>query len=594
MFEVLSDRLGGVFDTLTGKGALSEKDVDAAMREIRVALLEADVALPVVKKFVASVREEAVGEKVVKSIKPGQQVVKIVHDALVDILGGKIEKGEELPASAQLNLKTTPPAVILMAGLQGSGKTTTAGKLGFFLRTTTKKKVLLASLDTRRPAAMEQLGILAKQAGVDFLPVMPGQTAREIAARALEAGKLGGHDVLFLDTAGRTTIDDELMDEVSDIAKLSNPVETLLVADSLTGQDAVETAQRFHDRLPLTGLILTRIDGDGRGGAALSMRAVTGLPIKFLGTGEKLSGLEIFDAERLTSRILGQGDIVSLVEKASEVIDEKEAKKLHKKMQKGKFDLEDLSKQLGQMQKMGGLGGLMKLMPGMGKMKKQLDAAGGVDDSLLRRQQAMISSMTPAERRTPGLLKASRKIRIAAGSGMAVQDVNKLSWKRCAVSTASCPVRLSATRSVSTGLESLAISETSSINSSSIVVRPAVSKNNTSCPPSFPASSALAAISRAVCPGITGRKSTPACFAKMPSCSIAAGRRVSRDANNTFFLVVVRRKNPSLPAVVVLPEPCSPAIKITAGGVVFRLSCADAGSSSPFSILPPRISTRAS
>ncbi|MBL4870446.1 MAG: signal recognition particle protein, partial [Robiginitomaculum sp.] len=306
MFEALSDRLGGVFDNLTGKGSLSDKDVDAAMREIRIALLEADVALPVVKDFVAQVKEQAVGEKIVRSIKPGQQVVKIVHDALVDMLGGKVEEGEEPPASSQLNLNAKPPAAILMAGLQGSGKTTTSGKLALYLRTRLKKKVLLASLDTRRPAAMEQLKILAEQAGVDFLPIVDGQSALQIAKRAMEAGKLGGFDVVFLDTAGRTTLDDELMNEVSDIAKATNPIETLLVADALTGQDAVETARRFHDRLPLTGLVLTRIDGDGRGGAALSMRAVTGLPIKFLGTGEKLSGLEAFDAQRIAGRILGQ------------------------------------------------------------------------------------------------------------------------------------------------------------------------------------------------------------------------------------------------------------------------------------------------
>ena len=426
MFEALSDRLGGVFDNLTGKGSLSDKDVDAAMREIRIALLEADVALPVVKDFVAQVKEQAVGEKIVRSIKPGQQVVKIVHDALVDMLGGKVEEGEDAPASSLLNLNAKPPAAILMAGLQGSGKTTTSGKLALYLRTRLKKKVLLASLDTRRPAAMEQLKILAEQAGVDFLPIVDGQTALQISKRAMEAGNLGGFDVVFLDTAGRTTLDDELMDEVADIAAATNPIETLLVADALTGQDAVETARRFHDRLPLTGLVLTRIDGDGRGGAALSMRAVTGLPIKFLGTGEKLSGLEAFDAERIAGRILGQGDIVSLVEKASEVIDQKEAEQLAKKMEKGKFDLDDLAKQLGQINKMGGMGGLMKLMPGMGKMRKAMDAMGGGEDKLLARQQAIIYSMTPEERRKPALLKASRKKRIAKGSGMQVQDVNKL------------------------------------------------------------------------------------------------------------------------------------------------------------------------
>ncbi len=430
MFDALGDKLGNVFDNLTGRGALSEKDVNAAMREIRVALLEADVALPVVKTFIETIKAEAVGEKVIKSVKPGQQVVKIVHDGLVDMLGGTLgddaeAKNEAAKASA-LNLAGRPPVAILMAGLQGSGKTTTTGKLAKYLKERHKKKVLLASLDTRRPAAMEQLGILAEQSGTDFLPIISGQSALEIAKRAMDQGAKGGYDVVFLDTAGRTTIDEELMTEVEAIAKATNPIETLLVADSLTGQDAVETAQRFHAQLPLTGLVLTRIDGDGRGGAALSMRAVTGLPIKFLGTGEKLDGLEAFDAKRMAGRILGQGDIVSLVEKASEIIDQKEAEKMAQKMQKGVFDLDDLARQLGQMQKMGGMGGLMKMLPGMGKMKKQLDAVGGLDDKLLRQQQAIIYSMTPWERQNPLKIKASRKKRIAAGSGMSVQEVNKL------------------------------------------------------------------------------------------------------------------------------------------------------------------------
>ncbi len=426
MFEALSDRLGGVFDKLTGKGALSEKDVSTAMREIRVALLEADVALPVVKDFIEQIKQQAVGEKVIRSVKPGEQIIKIVHDELVNMLGGKSDEDGNPPASSELNLKTKPPAFILMAGLQGSGKTTTSGKLALFLKKRAKKKILLASLDTRRPAAMEQLGILAKQAGVDFLPIVKGEDVLQITRRAMREGKLGSYDIVFLDTAGRTTIDDELMDEVEQVAKLAEPIETLLVADALTGQDAVETAKRFHARLPLTGLVLTRIDGDGRGGAALSMRAVTGLPIKFLGTGEKLDGLEVFDAERLAGRILGRGDIVALVEKAAEVIDEKEAKRLQKKMQKGKFDLDDLAKQLGQINKMGGMGGLMKLMPGMGKMRKAMDQMGGVDNKLLARQQAIIYSMTPEERARPKLIKASRKKRIAAGSGVSVAEVNKL------------------------------------------------------------------------------------------------------------------------------------------------------------------------
>ncbi len=430
MFEALGDKLGNVFDGLTGRGALSEKDVQAALREIRVALLEADVALPVVKDFIASIRDEAVGEKVIKSIKPGQQVVKIVHDGLVQMLGGVIGEDEDAQAEAakasELNLTGKPPVAILMAGLQGSGKTTTTGKIAKFLKEKTKKKVLLASLDTNRPAAMEQLGILADQVGVDFLEIIKGQTAMEIAKRAMEQGKLGGYDVVFLDTAGRTTINEDLMAEVEAIAQETQPIETMLVADALTGQDAVETAKRFHAQLPLTGLILTRIDGDGRGGAALSMRAVTGLPIKFLGTGEKLDALEAFNARRLADRILGQGDVVSLVEKAAEVIDQKEAEQLAKKMEKGKFDLEDLGNQLAQMEKMGGMGGIMKLIPGMRKMRKQMDDMGGMDNKLLKQQRAIILSMTPEERKNPAILKASRKKRIAAGSGMSVQEVNKL------------------------------------------------------------------------------------------------------------------------------------------------------------------------
>ncbi|MEO0606920.1 MAG: signal recognition particle protein, partial [Pseudomonadota bacterium] len=357
MFDALTDRLGGVFDGLLGRGALTEKDVTAALREIRVALLEADVALPVVKDFIGSIKDKAIGEDVIRSVKPGQQVVKIVHDGLVELLGGD---------AAETGLRVdNPPAVVMMAGLQGSGKTTTTGKLAKRLSERDKKKVLLASLDTRRPAAMEQLAILADQCGenVASLPIIKEQSPAEIARRALQAAKLGGYDVLFLDTAGRTSIDEQMMAEAGEIAKIATPNETLLVADSLTGQDAVETARRFHERLPLTGLILTRMDGDGRGGAALSMRAVTGLPIKFLGTGEKLDGLDAFDAKRLAGRILGQGDIVSLVEKAGDQMDADKAEKMAKKMAKGQFDLDDLAQQLQQMQKMGGLGGIMGLLP---------------------------------------------------------------------------------------------------------------------------------------------------------------------------------------------------------------------------------------
>lgn len=419
MFEALTDRLGGVFDGLLGRGALSEKDVSAALREIRVALLEADVALPVVKDFIASIREKAVGEDVIRSVKPGQQVVKIVHDGLVDLLGGD---------SADTSLRVdTPPAVIMMAGLQGSGKTTTTAKIAQRLASRDKKKILLASLDTRRPAAMEQLAILADQCGdaVSALPIVKDQSPAEIARRALQAAKLGGYDIVFLDTAGRTSIDEQMMAEASDIARIARPNETLLVADSLTGQDAVETARRFHERLPLTGLVLTRMDGDGRGGAALSMRAVTGLPIKFLGTGEKLDGLDVFDARRLAGRILGQGDIVSLVEKAGDQMDQDKAEKLAKKMSKGKFDLDDLAEQFKQMQKMGGLGGIMGMLPGA-KKAKQAMAAANLDDRVLKQQAAIISSMTRAERAKPALLNASRRKRIAAGAGVQVADVNKV------------------------------------------------------------------------------------------------------------------------------------------------------------------------
>jgi len=418
MFDALSERLQGVFDTLTGKGALSEKDVDAALREVRVALLEADVALPVVKDFVAKAREQAVGETVLRSVTPGQQVIKIVHDVLVETLGG------DEPAP-ELTLRAAPPVAIMMAGLQGSGKTTTAGKLGKRLKEKDKKKVMLASLDTRRPAAMEQLGLLAEQVGVDFLPIKPGQSATDIAQRAMSAARLGGHDVVILDTAGRTTIDDDLMGEAARIAEIANPAETLLVADALTGQDAVETAKRFNERLPLTGLILTRIDGDSRGGAALSMRSVTGLPIKFLGSGEKMDALEEFHPKSVVGGMRVDRGGGCLVEKAAEQVDQDQAEKLAKKMKKGQFDMNDLADQLRQLQKMGGLGGLMGMLPGAGKMKKQM-AAMDMDDSVLKRQEAIIQSMTKAEREKPAILKASRKKRVAAGAGVGVPEVNKL------------------------------------------------------------------------------------------------------------------------------------------------------------------------
>lgn len=419
MFEALSERLGSIFDGLTGRGALSEKDVSDALREIRVALLEADVALPVVKDFIERVKVRAVGEEVIRSVKPGQQVIKIVYDALVDMLGGDEDH-------SQLRVDS-PPAVVMMAGLQGSGKTTTTGKLARRLAERGRKKILLASLDVRRPAAMEQLAILAEQAGetVSSLPIIQGQLPSDIARRALQAARIGGYDVLFLDTAGRTSIDEQMMLEAAEIASIAQPSEILLVADALTGQDAVETARRFHERLPLTGLVLTRMDGDGRGGAALSMRAVTGLPIRFLGVGEKLDGLDTFDARRVAGRILGQGDIVSLVEKAAEQFDAEKAERMAAKLKKGEFDLEDLADQLRQMQKMGGIGGIMGMMPGVRKAREAMEKAN-IDDRILRRQEAIILSMTRDERRRPAILNASRRRRIAAGAGVDVSDVNKV------------------------------------------------------------------------------------------------------------------------------------------------------------------------
>ena len=416
MFDGLRTRFEDVFDRLKRRGALSEEEVSAAMREIRVALLEADVALPVVKEFIETVAAEAVGQEVLRSINPGQMVVKIVNDRLVEMLGA---------SSADIDLAAAPPVAVMMVGLQGSGKTTTTAKLGKRLAGQDRRKVLMASLDVRRPAAQEQLAVLGIQAGVATLPVIPLQTPRMIAERAMETARKEGYDVVLLDTAGRLAIDDELMNEAATIAGAASPKETLLVADAMTGQDAVATATAFHERLGLTGIILTRIDGDARGGAALSMRAVTGCPIKLLGTGEGLDALEAFHPDRIASRILGMGDVVSLVEKAQETIAEEEAEKLARKMQKGQFDFDDLSKQLRQIRMMGGLGGITQLLPGIGRMQKQL-ANANVDEAVLVRQEAIISSMTPTERRRPEIIKASRKRRIAAGSGVTVQDVNRL------------------------------------------------------------------------------------------------------------------------------------------------------------------------
>lgn len=423
MFDSLSGRLGQIFEGLRKRGSLTEADVSAALREVRVALLEADVALPVVKTFMTAVRERAVGQEVLRSVSPGQQVIKVVHDALVHML-----QGDEPPASpgdAPVNLLAEPPAPILMVGLQGSGKTTTTGKIAKRLKDRHGKKVLMASLDTRRPAAMEQLKVLGEQAGVATLPIVPGQQPVDIAKRAMQAGRLQGYDVVMLDTAGRLAIDADLMAEVAAVSKTVNPSETLLVVDAMTGQDAVTVAQNFQESVGITGIALTRVDGDARGGAALSMRAVTGRPIKLLGVGEKLDAIEPFHADRIANRILGMGDIVSLVEKAAETIQQEDAEKLAKKLQKGKFDLEDLLGQLRQMRRMGGMKGLMGLLPGIGKMQKQM-ASAKLDDDLLKKQEAIILSMTPKERRNPNILHAKRKIRIAKGSGTSVQEINKL------------------------------------------------------------------------------------------------------------------------------------------------------------------------
>ena len=416
MFDKLSDRLGGVFDRLRGRGALNEADVREAMREVRVALLEADVALPVVREFVDKVTELAVGAQVLKSVTPGQQVVKIVNDALVEMLGAE---------QSDLNLAVAPPAIIMMIGLQGSGKTTTTAKIAKMLKAKQGKKVLMASLDVNRPAAQEQLATLGSQTEVATLPIVQGQMPVDIAKRAMQAAKLQGFDVLILDTAGRLHVDQQLMDEMKAVAKVSTPQEILLVVDSLTGQDAVNVAKNFGERVDLTGIVLTRMDGDARGGAALSMRAITGKPIKFAGVGEKLDAIEAFNPSRVAGRILGMGDVVGLVERASEMVEKEDADKLAAKMAKGQFDMDDLRTQFRQMTKMGGLGALAGMMPGMKKAKQAMDASG-MNDKLLVHMDAIIGSMTPKERAKPELLNAKRKIRIAKGSGMTVQDVNKL------------------------------------------------------------------------------------------------------------------------------------------------------------------------
>lgn len=416
MFDSLSDRLGSVFEKLRGRGALTELDVRAAMREVRIALLEADVALPVVKDFVEKATERAIGAEVIRSVTPGQQVVKIVNDALVELLGSEHEG---------LNIPATPPAVMMMVGLQGSGKTTSTAKLAKFLTERQGKKVLMASLDVARPAAQEQLRVLGEQTGVATLPIVAGQPPVAIAERARQSAKLQGFDVVLLDTAGRLSVDAALMAEMAQIAKATQPHEILLVVDALTGQDAVSTATLFKAEVPLTGVILTRMDGDARGGAALSMRAITGKPIKFAGTGEKLDALEAFDPQRVAGRILGMGDIVGLVERAAANVEQEDAERMAEKLAKGQFDLDDLAAQLRQMKAMGGLGALASMMPGMAQAKKAM-ASGGMDEKLLGRMEAIIGSMTKKERSKPDIITAKRKIRIAKGSGTTVMEVNRV------------------------------------------------------------------------------------------------------------------------------------------------------------------------
>jgi len=416
MFEGLSEKLSGIFDTLTRRGVLSDEDVAAALREVRRALLESDVALDVVRSFTDKVRDRAVGANVVKSVTPGQMVIKIVNDVLIETLGADADP---------INLDAAPPVAIMVVGLQGAGKTTTAAKIAKRLRDREKRKVLMASLDVKRPAAQEQLAVLGRQIGIDTLPIVAGQTPVQIARRAEEAARLQGFDVVILDTAGRTHIDEPLMAEMAEIKAATNPHEILLVADSLTGQDAVNLAKNFNERVGITGIVLTRVDGDGRGGAALSMRAVTGKPIKLIGTGEKVDDLDEFHPQRIANRILGMGDIVSLVEKAAQTIDAEKAQRIAEKMRKGKFDLDDLSEQLAQVEKIGGLGGILGMLPGMAKMKDQISAAN-LDGRVIKRQRAIISSMTREERRNPDILKNSRKKRIAAGAGAKVEEINRL------------------------------------------------------------------------------------------------------------------------------------------------------------------------
>jgi signal recognition particle subunit SRP54 len=425
MFDSLSDRLNDVFDRLRRRGALSEDDVGAALREIRIALLEADVALPVVRDFVAAVRERAVGQEVLRSVTPGQMVVKIVHDHLVEMLGGGETDGRANAAENGLDLNAAAPVGILLVGLQGSGKTTTAAKIALRLKTRERKKVLMASLDVQRPAAQEQLAQLGRQVGVATLPIFAGERPVAITRRALQTGRSEGYDVVLLDTAGRLHVNEELMLEVAAVREAAMPHQTLLVADAMTGQDAVNVAKSFGERAGITGIVLTRVDGDARGGAALSMRAITGKPIVLIGTGEKIDALEPFHPERIAGRILGMGDVVTLVERAAETADQDEAERLARKFEKGNFDLDDLAAQLRQLRRMGGMSSMLGMLPGIGKIKKQIDAAN-IDEGIIKRQEAIITSMTKSERKNPKLLNASRRRRIAAGSGTSVPDINRL------------------------------------------------------------------------------------------------------------------------------------------------------------------------
>lgn len=416
MFSNLTERLTHTIRDLTGRGRLTEDNIKDALREVRIALLEADVALPVVKQFIEDIRETAVGQGVLQSLKPGEALVKIVHDELVHIMG---------ETNASLDLKTQPPAVILMAGLQGSGKTTTVAKLAHWLQEKEKKSVLLSSADVYRPAAIKQLESLAKQIGAHYHQTDASQRPTDIAKGAIQQAKKQFIDIVIIDTAGRLHIDEEMMNEIRELHLVADPIETLFVVDSMTGQDAANTAKAFHDVLPLTGVILTKTDGDARGGAALSVRAITGKPIKFMGIGEKIDALEAFYPDRMASRILGMGDIVSLVEEAQQKVDHKKAEKLAKKLKKGKgFDLEDFRDQLQQMHKMGGISSMLGKLPGMGQIPKA--AKAGLNDKMFIKMEAVINSMTPKERRFPAIIKGSRKRRIAQGSGTEVQDINRL------------------------------------------------------------------------------------------------------------------------------------------------------------------------